>query len=517
MKTSKKIFSLALALVMSLGMAFSFTLKASATGPSTPTGDNGTITITNAAKGETYTAYQVFGATYDATDDATAWTISTTSKWYTAVASAADTPFTLYGTDANFKYVTTKTGVADSTVIQWLQDHTPADADVQTSVEATGSNLVLNVPYGYYLIKSTTGTGAAVTINQVNPSKEVIDKNTTTPTVPGDFKKVWDASTQTWEASTTAKVGDTVKYQVEMNTVNWVTTVVDGKTVTVPVTNYTVEDTPTDIEIDVNSVKVFVGETEIVNTETDTKFTAEIENGKLIVKVKWANVEGEGEEKKVTSLYPNDSVVKVTYNAEVLESAVIPKAEDGKTWSNNHASVFWNETENFGDDTDTKVYNFKFDILKYDAAVKDKTATLEGAKFELYASETGTDKINLVKEGTYYRVAKPEEYGVEGFASAVPKSDENGFFEIRGLANGTYWLEETDAPDGFNKMQGRMSVVINGDDKTGSAVVEVPNSKGTELPSTGGMGTTIFYTVGGILVVGAAVLLITKKRMDGAQ
>ncbi|MCF0259168.1 MAG: LPXTG cell wall anchor domain-containing protein, partial [Erysipelotrichaceae bacterium] len=182
--------------------------------------------------------------------------------------------------------------------------------------------------------------------------------------------------------------------------------------------------------------------------------------------------------------------------------------------STNHAAANWNDTQPIGED-ETEVFNYKFDIKKYDASDESKETLLEGAKFKLYDNNQAL--INLVAENGYYRVATPEEAAKEGFASAVPVTDANGYFQIKGLSNGTYWLEETEAPKGFNKLTSKVSFEINGSDKIGSAAIEVANNKGKELPSTGGMGTTIFYTVGGILVVGAAVLLITKKRMDGAQ
>ena len=96
---------------------------------------------------------------------------------------------------------------------------------------------------------------------------------------------------------------------------------------------------------------------------------------------------------------------------------------------------------------------------------------------------------------------------------------------ISGLANGTYWLEETAAPAGYNMLESRQSITIEGANKNATVTegvyteggVQVINEAGTVLPSTGGMGTTIFYTLGGVLVVGAAILLVTKKRVHDVE
>ena len=88
-----------------------------------------------------------------------------------------------------------------------------------------------------------------------------------------------------------------------------------------------------------------------------------------------------------------------------------------------------------------------------------------------------------------------------------------GKIVVKGLKNGEYQFEETVAPSGYNKLTARQSVNI----EDNNASIDVINNAGTELPSTGGMGTTIFYVLGSILAVGAIVLLVTKKRMSAAD
>ena len=122
-------------------------------------------------------------------------------------------------------------------------------------------------------------------------------------------------------------------------------------------------------------------------------------------------------------------------------------------------------------------------------------------------------------------------------------SDTNGLFKVIGLDDGTYYLEETKAPSGYNKLTNAVEVVITattvnnqswnstpadaltkldvtaggnagtGDVATGIASINIANNKGSTLPSTGGIGTTIFYVLGGTLVVGSGIALVTKKRL----
>ena len=103
-------------------------------------------------------------------------------------------------------------------------------------------------------------------------------------------------------------------------------------------------------------------------------------------------------------------------------------------------------------------------------------------------------------------------------------TDANGKIEIKGLDADTYYLRETQAPAGYNKLANDVEVKIEPTESTDGKTLtlaavtsKINNNAGTELPSTGGIGTTIFYVLGSVLVIGAAVLLVTKKRMGAAE
>ena len=201
----------------------------------------------------------------------------------------------------------------------------------------------------------------------------------------------------------------------------------------------------------------------------------------------------------------------MTYNAVLNEKAVV------------HPSGNPNGTKlEYGDENNTKVtppdetktYTFKVDVVKTD----DKNKVLDGVQFKLYDAKTGGNEIALVKVSDgVYRLAKDGETGVEYITTV------NGQLEIKGFdANTNYYLEETKAPDGYHKLAERVEIpvkdanleasVSNGIYQNGG--VQVANEPGKALPSTGGMGTALFYIGGGVLVVGAAALFVLKKRKD---
>ena len=165
-----------------------------------------------------------------------------------------------------------------------------------------------------------------------------------------------------------------------------------------------------------------------------------------------------------------------------------------------------------------KVYSSKIVIDKYDS--DDKSVKLSDAQFVL---------IN--NEGKYYQyIAANEETGAlakvnwvdDQQLATVATTDAQGFASFDGLKDGSYSLKEIKAPEGYNLLTDIVSVTIDGSsvltNENGVTVLtvtaEVENNTGSTLPETGGIGTTIFYAVGGVLVVGAGVLLITRKRMS---
>ena len=219
------------------------------------------------------------------------------------------------------------------------------------------------------------------------------------------------------------------------------------------------------------------------------------------------------------------ATITVTYTAHLNEKAYVNTAY-GPTTTENKNSVYLQYSNNPRINTsldrtpESEVYVFTYQLnnTKYKNSVADENK-LEGAGFRLYsdAACNAAQEIKLKKneDGTYSRDFSDNAVGVE------MKSAADGTFNVKGLDAGTYYLKETSTPTGFNTCP-VTTVTINAK-HTGNNVellegsslkYDIVNNRGTTLPSTGGMGTTLFYVIGGGLMVAAIVLLVTKKRME---
>lgn len=231
--------------------------------------------------------------------------------------------------------------------------------------------------------------------------------------------------------------------------------------------------------------------------------------------------------------------VEVKYTAKLTEDAVVE--DNGTIKEENKVYVeFTNDYDTFqkGEtpEKDVDVYSFTLDIYKYTDdnetdGYQDDDTHLAGAEFQLYKTVGTTTyyaKANEVTPGSgNYKItgwAETTDTDVVPADAATFITPESGKLDIDGLDLGTYYLRETKAPEGYNLLAD--PIVIKIEDKAGADAttpdVEIPvqhveNSSGIELPSTGGIGTTIFYTLGGLLAVGAVVLLVTKKRVHDME
>ena len=192
--------------------------------------------------------------------------------------------------------------------------------------------------------------------------------------------------------------------------------------------------------------------------------------------------------------------------------AKVKLARNVETGEKNTGKITWgNKGEGTPTTTTTKTH--KFDILKYDGADEEKNP-LAGAKFQLFTTETGGTALALAKnaDGTVYRVVKSDEALPSGYTLVADSKIVTlaaGRITVEGVDSDNYYLEETDAPKGFNPISGRNPLVV---DASNNLVAEIPNESGAQLPSTGGIGTTIFYVLGGLLAVGAGIVLVARRK-----
>ena len=212
------------------------------------------------------------------------------------------------------------------------------------------------------------------------------------------------------------------------------------------------------------------------------------------------------------------ATITVTYTAHLNENAVVNGSTDNKNkvqlqYSNNpRNSAYWG----FTPESEVCVYTYQLNNTKYHD--EDKPGNeLEGAGFRLYSDEACEHEVELYKEGDFY-------YPITTGKTAVEmKSAANGQFNVKGLDAGTYYLKETTPPTGYSACDKTKIVIsathdvnhvsLSGESNLNNKIIN-KKAGGITLPSTGGIGTTLFYVIGGGLMVEAAVLLITKKRME---
>lgn len=464
-----------LAVLVSLIMIFSVSVCAFAA-------TTGTITITNAVKDQTYTAYKVFDLV--PSEDGASYQYKVNSLWKTIIQAEK---YNAYFTVSN-DLVTWSNSANDAETVQALAKMLLSDAEANdsikgTSIKATDTTVTFSgLDLGYYLVDSTLGSLCALTTT--NPAVDINEKNEK----PSLDKQVQEDSSNAWGDKNDDDIGKTINYKA-------IITVQKGAQ------NYVMHD-KMDAGLTYTGVKSVTVDSKTVDSANYTVKTSGFSDG--------CTFEIAFKDKYVQSLAAGTQIV-VEYTAVLNENAKIAEANINEAYLSYGDT---NITENKTQTEKTETYTYQFQLVK----TKDDHTKIDGAKFKLYDAQTGGNEIKVVKESEgVYRVAKESEQGVE---------IEAGYVTIKGLdGSTTYYLEETQAPSGYNMISGRVAVKIAQEnnnatvetDKYVSGGVEVVNKAGSILPSTGGIGTTIFYIVGGLMMAAALILLVTKKRMASAN
>lgn len=496
MKLVKKTASLLLALVM----VFAMTVTASAQEETVSGGGTGSITISNAAKGETYTIYKLFDATVSPDGQHIAYTGTIPASL--AAYFTADTNGYISATAA------AKEGEAMSAGLNAALKTWATTATATASAVSDGSVLCFKgLQYGYYVITTTQGQ-SAISVDSTMPDVTVVDKNSEPPTAS---KTVDDPD---------VAIGQRVTYTATFNTANFI----GAGTAAERVYKYVITDTLPDFLADVKVTSLTIGGTAYM---VDGK-VPQFDSSKSI-SIPWVDSDG-------NSLYANGADIVLIYEATVTDEAEI----DGNTGNINTVTLkpYKDNEEPF-----EREYSSKKEIFTYAAALKkvdEDGAALAGAKFAAQGLTVSGSK------GNYTVVSYDPASTTNG---TEMECDDLGNLVIKGLpSDEKLILTETEAPAGYNKLtttvelpvqkigevvtvtttkiyydaEGHVtsevtdtyitSAVYNED--LAAVALRIENKSGTELPSTGGMGTTIFYILGSVLALGAAVLLITKKRMS---
>lgn len=449
-KTTKKLFSILLAVAMMLAMVV--------------TASAATITI-NGNVGETYTAYKVLDVSTATGDEGnvTGYSYTTTSSAVAGVLQTAGATVT-ESSAGNLWYVTWAAQNANSltTYLAGLGETAlenllgEAVGDVTLSGE-TGS--ITDLAPGYYFVTSTVGSMCV--LNTAADTVTIDDKNEK-PTVS---KTVDDASTSD------AQIGDTVTYTVEIDvpanteslTLN--DTLSNGLTLNADSFTIAVDDEDEPQVLDVSST---------TNDDGTTSFSVNL----------------------TSYLTGDDCIITVTYTATINENAVSTNS------ATNEATVSYGNSSSTSSTTTTSTHTLT--IIKVDSDGNK----LNGAEFQLTRNSDGSS-VYVVATDDGYRVATSSN---ESDATTTIVVD--GSVTIDGLDAETYTLTETKAPAGYNLLTESKTVTVNADN---TASITVENKAGSTLPTTGGMGTTIIYIVGAVLVIGAGIVLVVRRRMSANQ
>lgn len=468
MKTMRKLFTVLLALAMTLALAV----------PAFAADTTGSITITNPQGDRTYTAYKIFDVTYSG--DHYSYTISDTDAAFTTVKAYADVTangLTLTPVGKTGKYnVSTGDSFSAASFAQYLKTNAGSLGTGTAFTQVGNTMKASGLTPGYYFVSGTSGT-----VCELATAKDIQirDKNE----APQIEKSVDDADR-------TVEIGQKLTYTIT------------GKVPsTKGYTEYTYELTDTMSEgLTFNKdVKVTIGDEDVTTAAAITK------NGNgFVASVNMMDYQGQ-----------IDKPVVITYTATVNEKA-IQRNEETNTAMLKYSNDPANKNSFKESSVEVEVFSFNIVINKY--AAGNESTKLEGAKFVLKNAEGKYYNCDTATKAVTWVVGKADTTEVT--------TDVNGVARFDGLQAGTYKLEETAAPAGYNQLIKDITIVLKED---GSATIDdaastpeadrsltagVANSTGTMLPETGGIGTVIFVALGALAVICAGVFLVTNKRMS---
>lgn len=522
----KKLVSRFMAVLMAMTMILSMSMTAFAA-----EAPKGTLTVNNTVAGKTLDLYQIFTATKSGEN--VAYTLN--SEYEGFFKTKVENGSSLSGealSEAAYNYVKAQVGTDGSNgaefakaILGWILENNATVAATHTTAPTTaGTTVINNLDYGYYVVyplgatDTSTAPGnetvkSVASLVSVTGNDATVNMKSNYPTV---VKKVNDKNADD------VNIGDTVTYTLTSK-------VPDMTGYTSYVFNF--KDILSAGLTFKGITSVTVGSGENVQNVTagtgDNTYTLTQDGQNIIITMNnflASNANKAGQE------------IKVTYTATLNKDAVT-----GFDPNTNKATVEYSNkpgTDDKGESEPSKVdvHTFNFTIFKY--YLKDATKTgLANAEFELYKANAAGDaadteaKINIVDEGKgVYRQATADEAKVTGFTSAKIVSDDDGKVLVKGLVAGTYYLRETKAPEGYNKLLSDIKVEIkanydettgkltsysvdytyNGIPITGNAItnkdnspeVAVENKTGAQLPSTGSKGA-LMVTLAGIVLFGA--------------
>ncbi len=472
----------------------------------------GSITINGISQDTVYKVYQLLDLeSYD--KDSGAYSYKVNSDW-TAFFDTAEAK--AYATVDEAGYVTWIAGEDDATLASFSKsalayaiangiDPVKSSANAGEFAVTGTSGKFEGLELGWYLVDSSAGALCGLTTT--DPDAAVNVKNH----VPTIDKQVQEDLTGMWGDVNTADIGQIVNFMSIIH-------------VAAGAENYALHDKMSDGLTFVQDLDENRGVTEIKHVNSlGVESTLTIGTDYVVKTSAFdddCTFEVDFTDTFVNTLKPNDRVL-VYYNAMLNR-----RAQVGSTTGNANESWLEYGEDHFTTHDQTKTYTFSIDIVKTDSSNK----LIDGAEFRIYDAATGGNEIKVVplmesddvtpvldeNGNQVYRRAREDETGV-----SIKVAD--GKVTVVGFDNGVYYLEETVAPSGYNKLTARkeftiadanLDSVFSGSIYSSGSGVHVVNKTGSMLPETGATGTLLFIIFGVIVVLGAGILLVTKKRMS---
>lgn len=524
----KKLVSRFMAVLMAMTMILSMSMTTFAAEAS-----KGTLTVNNTVAEKTLDLYQIFTATKNGEN--VAYTLNSAYEGFFKNNTRIPGSESLTGealSEKAYEYVKTQvgengkngTGFAKE-ILGWILANADTVAATHTIVTTTANTTVIrDLAYGYYVVYPLGATDTSAAPGEQDYTSVASLVSVTDPTVtinmksnyPTVVKKVNDKNADD------VNIGDEVTYTLTSKVpdmTGYTSYVFNFKdTLSAGLTFKEITSVTVGSGENVQNVTAGTGDNTYTLTQDGQNITITMNNFLA------SNANKAGQE------------IKVTYTATLNKDAVT-----GFDPNTNKATVEYSNkpgTDDKGESEPSKVdvHTFNFTIFKYYLKGADKTG-LANAEFELYKANEAGDaadenaKINIVDEGNgVYRQATADEAKVTGFTSAKIVSDDDGKVLVKGLDAGSYYLRETKAPEGYNKLLSDIKIEIkpvydettgkltsysvdytyNGTKTTGTAItskdnspeVAVENKTGAQLPSTGSKGA-LMVTLAGIVLFGA--------------
>lgn len=488
MKLIKKIAAIMFAFMMVVSMS----CNVKADEGTTATTEKGEITIDKAIDGQTYTIYKLLDLeSYDEPNNHYSYRPSTEWKNFFETTEAKN-----YITVDENGYANWVKGADQTEFAQKALAYATTNGIGNKGTAKASNNTVTfkNLDLGYYLVDSSVG--ALCLLDTTNPTATIQEKNG----VPSVEKTIEDGGVlATDHKSNSVNIGDIVTFQ----------TMIDVKK---GAQGYELHDTLS------TGLKLISKINDHTNSPIMAVASGTDESGKAfnnnLTKDSHYTITYDDHSFTVTIL---DSYLKthetVDYHIAISYKAILTNAAVVGGAGNANETYLKYGVSSESTPSTTTTYTFGIPVFKY----TETNTALAGAKFKLYTDAQCKDEnvVKVIANGKDYVVGETDDNN-NVMASGTEA------FNINGLKAGTYYLKEIEAPKGYNKLANAIKVEITNDGKvkvekngalTDVTQVDVENKTGTVLPSTGGMGTTMIYLVGAVLVLGSGVVLATKRRV----